>query len=577
MKTSYYIILLLALCTTAYGRSHKADKLFERWEYSRAARLYEKEAVRHPDQDVHFKLGECYRQMNRYSQAKDAYDKVNAAGPYSNSEFYLHYGQVLRSTGNNEEARVAFEKYGQLNPGDSTAQFYIESMEIVQEDHKWDEPITVSNVQAINSETSDFAPVLYRDGIVFASSRKTPGHTLIYPWTGTNYLDLYYATKGSNGTDYTDVVPFGGKNINQKYHDGPATFSADGNTMYFSRVEKTLKGKDKKKYQVEQNKIYKSELKDGDWSEVTAFAYNSNEYSVANPVLSPDGSRLYFVSDMSGGYGETDIYYCDRNGEGWGSPVNMGPNVNTFNTEKFPSVDSAGNFYFASDGYQGFGGLDICVALNKDGKLQKAKPLKAPFNSSTDDLGIVFLEDGRTGYFSSNRVSGSTGDDDIYYFNLNHDDVDTNLVTSIYTIGYRPPMQPIASIVPTPRDSVMDITPAMVKAFYGSIYFDYNKSDLRSSAKDSLSRVATYMKENPGRRLILSGHCDIRGTDEYNMQLSVRRNDAAIRYLGALGIPKSRISATGYGFRKLVNHCDKGVECPEEEHQKNRRVEFRFE
>jgi len=454
----------------------------------------------------------------------------------------------------------------------------------VKEDHQYDEPIEVHNVNGINSGTSDFSPVLYRDGIVFTTSRKTPGHTLIYPWTGTNYLDLYYAEQGSAGIDFGNAAPFGGENINQRYHDGPATFSSDYNTMYFSRVEITLKGKAKTQYQVEQCKIYKSTFVDNEWTEPEPFIYNSDEYSVANPYLTADGRRLYFASDMGGGYGETDLYYCDMDGDNWGRPINLGPNVNTFASEKFPTEDTAGNLYFASDGYQGFGGLDICVALrdthlvaaNGHSKIwYKAIPMKAPFNSPYDDFGMAFINDGRTGYFTSNRYDGGLGDDDIYHYDLNMDDVDSNLVTSIYTIGYRRPTTPIVSL--DPRDSTLDVTPGNYAVYHGNIYFDFDKSDLRPEAKDALDTLANYMVANPTKTLVISGHCDIRGTAAYNQKLSERRNESAMKYLNGKGISRSRIKATGYGFTRLVNECDKYTPCSEDKHQMNRRVEYGFE
>lgn len=575
MKTCYCIIVFLTISGSVIGGTAKADRLFERWEYYRAAQLYEREAAKRPGADVHYKLGECYRKMNRYQEAAAAYDKVNAEGTYHDADFYLHYAQVLNNNARFDEAKKAYDKYSEMNPDDNTGEYYKEAIDIVAEDHQWDEPIEVRNVNNLNTATADFAPVVYRDGIVFTTSRKTPGHTLVYPWTGSNYLDLYYAEEGSTGIEYSTAVPFGGDRINQRYHDGPATFSSDFNTMYFSRVEVEKKGKFKNKNNIAHNKIYMSRMENNEWTEPEPFIYNSDEYSVANPYLSPDGKFLYFVSDMSGGYGATDIYYCQRDGDNWGRPINMGPNVNTFATEKFPNMDTAGNFYFASDGYQGFGGLDICVALKRGGKYEQAKPMKYPFNSPTDDFGIVFLNEGRSGYFSTNRYDGGSGDDDIFYFNLDEDNVDSTLVTSVYTIGYRPPMPPIASL--DPRDSTLDARPEIMAVYHGNIYFDFDKSDLRPEAISALDTLANYMSANPNKTLVLGGHCDSRGSAAYNQKLSERRNESAMRYLQAKGISRSRIKATGYGFTRIINGCVKEKPCDEDQHQLNRRVEYGFE
>lgn len=437
MKKIYVLLIATCFSLTLFAQTPKADRLFENWNYYRAAKLYEKEIARHPNADVYFKLGECYRKMNLYKQELAAYDKVNEAGVYHNPEFYLKYGEALRNNGKYNQAKIAFDKYIELIPYDMRGEFFRNSIDTILEDHKWDEPIKMSNVAPLNTNQADFCPVFYKDGIVFTSSRENTKHGKTYGWTGTNYLDIYYAKIGSSNMLFTDLTPFGGKIMSKKYHDGSICFSKNYDIAYVSQVQKYLKGEDKKTLQIERIKIFISTMKENKWTKAVPFFLNSDYYSVANPFLSEDGSRLYFVSDMPGGYGETDIYYCTREGDGWSKPINMGPNINTFNREKFPNMDAEGNFYFASDGYQGYGGLDICVALNMNGILAKAKPMKYPFNSSTDDYGIVFLKDGKTGYLSSNRYEGGVGDDDIYYFDLLNDHVEKDLVTSIYTIGYK--------------------------------------------------------------------------------------------------------------------------------------------
>ncbi len=437
MKKTYTSIIAVLFSITTIAQTPKADRLFEQWDFFNAAKLYETEAAKNPSADVNFKLGECYRIMNWYKEAKAAYDKVNEAGVYSNPEFYLNYGQILKNTGNYNEAKVAFDTYTRLKPSDPGGKFFSESIGIVTEDHKWDEPVSVTNVAALNTKNADLSPAFYKGGIVFSTNRNTPGHDKIYGWTGANFLDLYYAKKNTDNSTFVDVVPFDGGKLNKKYHDALASFSKNQDTVYLTRVEKYLKGDDKELLGIERNKIFMSTMKDGKWTKEVPFFYNSDLYSVSNPLLSTDGQRLYFVSDMIGGYGKTDIYYCQREGDSWGNPINMGPNINTFNTEKYPNFDADGNFYFASDGYQGFGGMDICVALNKNNTLQKAIPMKYPFNSFTNDFGIVFLPDGKSGYFTSNRLGGQ-GDDDIYYFDLKRDPVNKDLIVPIYTIGYRP-------------------------------------------------------------------------------------------------------------------------------------------
>jgi outer membrane protein OmpA-like peptidoglycan-associated protein/tetratricopeptide (TPR) repeat protein len=568
------IVLLISIAAlfplNATANTQKADRLFDQWEYFRAAKLYEKEATKHPDADIYFKLGECYRKMNLHEEEQAAYDKVNGYGIYSKPEFYMNYGQILRTNGMTEQSKRAFAKYSELVPSDPRGKFFSECIEIVAEDHKWDEPVSVHNATLLNTQNADLCPVLYKDGIVFTSNRKTPGRNKIYGWTGANYLDLYYAQKGIGDLDYTYVAEFGGKKIVKKFNDGPACFSKHFDTIYISRVDRDLQGKKKATLGIERNKIFMSAMKDGKWVEAVPFYLNNDAYSVANPFLSVDGSRIYFVSDMPGGYGETDIYYCNRENNGWGAPINMGPNVNTFNREKYPALDAKGNFYFSSDGYQGFGGLDICVALNNNGVLAKAIPMKSPINSPADDFGIMFLKEGKTGYITSNRAAAGMGDDDIFHFTLLTDNIDTDLVTSAYTIGYRPKVQK-SNIAPRENVSIKPVLPNDIL-----ILFDFDRSQIRPDAIAHLDSVVRYMNEFPGLTLLVTGRCDCRGTSDYNLDLAERRGEATLRYLNDNGIKASRMKSEGYGINNRPNRCENGVSYSDTEHQVNRRAYCQF-
>jgi len=570
MKTAYFLIIATLFCGAAIAKTQRADRLFDHWEYFRAAGLYEKEAAKHPGADIYFKLGECYRKMNLYREEQAAYDKVHSYGVYTRPEFYLNYGQVLRATGRNEEARAAFDKFTELMPLDPRGKFFSESIVIVAEDHQWDEPVSINNIAALNTPNADLCPVLYKDGVVFTSNRKAPGRNKIYGWTGANYLDLYYAKKGVGDMEFTNVGTFGNHKIIKKFNDGPACFSKGFDTVYISRVDRDLRGKKKAALKIERNKIFMSSMKGGKWTNAVPFYLNNDAYSVANPFLSPDGSRLYFVSDMPGGYGETDIYYCNREGNEWGQPINMGPNINTFNREKYPNMAANGDFYFSSDGYQGFGGLDICVALNKGGVLAKAIPLKSPINSSADDFGIMFLKNGKAGYITSNRYAAGLGDDDIFYFGLPEGKTDTGLVTAVYTIGYRPQVHK-ATVKPIPAVVARAESPRDIL-----IHFDFDKSFIRPDAIVHLDSVVRYMNEFPSLSLLVTGHCDCRGTSPYNSELAISRSNAALSYLKARGIGADRMSGQGYGVGILPDRCKDGVFYSDPEHQLNRRAYFHF-
>lgn len=463
MKKILTIAIAVLLSVFASAQTKKADTLFAKWDYFKAAQCYASEAAKNPSQNIYYKLGQCYQKMNRYKEAAAAYDKVNAMGHFANAGFYLNYGLILKTNERYAEAKDAFKTYAGMMPSDPRGNFYMSSCDVVMEDHKSDLPITITAVSSLNSKGDNFCPVLYRDGIVFVSSRETGDHdSRIYGWNGEYYLDIYYAKKGESDTSFGDAGPIESNLLNKGYHNGPVSFSKNFDTIFFNCVRKELKGQEKKTLNIETNKIYSAVNKNGKWVDLKPFQYNNDTFSVATPYVTKDGSKIYFSSNMPGGYGGDDIYYCNRQGIGWSKPINMGPNINTLGNEKFPTMDDSENFYFSSDGYAGYGALDICVSKNTNGSYGKAAVMKAPFNSAGNDYGIIFTKSGRAGYFSSDR-NGGNGVEDIYYFDLDKNSLLCSIVPSIYVIGFNCPLQqkPIATI--------SDTTPASINVINANV------------------------------------------------------------------------------------------------------------
>lgn len=156
---------------------------------------------------------------------------------------------------------------------------------------------------------------------------------------------------------------------------------------------------------------------DDKWSEPQPINLNSTEYSIGHPAISGDGKTLYFVSDMPGGYGGTDIYKSKIDSTGsWGQPINLGESINTAANEMFPFVWQDQYLYFASNGHGGLGGLDIFGLKLQDSEASVPVNLGVPINSSLDDFSLIVDETGTAGFLSSNR-EGSKNQDDIYKFN----------------------------------------------------------------------------------------------------------------------------------------------------------------
>jgi outer membrane protein OmpA-like peptidoglycan-associated protein len=580
MKKISLLAIAILIWSLAPAQTKKADRRFAKWEYFKAAKLYEKAVAKSPTQNEYYKLGQCYQKMFRYKEAQSAYDKVNAMGHYSDASFYLNYGLILKTNERYTEAKAAFNMYTSMMPSDAKGEFYASSCDVVVEDHKYDIPITITGVSSLNSNSADLCPVFYKDGIVFISSRKADGHSSkIYSWDGENYLDVFYTKRGKNDTGFGKATPIESNLINKKYHNGPVCFSKNFDTIYFSSVSKELKGNMKKTLNVERVKIYSAVYKNGQWVDLKPFQFNNDTFSVATPYLSKDGSKLYFSSDMPGGYGGDDIYYCNKQGSGWSKPVNMGPNINTFGNEKFPAIDSTGDFYFSSDGYKGYGGMDICIAKNTNGNLGKAEVLKAPFNSAGNDYGITFLKSGKSGYFSSNR-SGGKGDEDIYYFNLDKDSLPCRITTSMYIIGYQCHAKEKQVVLEdTTKHVIVNLLGGNNIDSKGKImrvHFDFNKYEIRPGDAKTLDSIIVILRKNPDMNLTVNGYCDWRGTIPYNQTLSDYRSTAIVNYMVSKGISKRRMLPKGYGKTNFMNTCTDGVSCSDAEQEVNRRAEMWF-
>ncbi len=588
MKKIFFTFLIPIISFIGWGQTAKSDRKFDQWDYFKAAKLYEKKVAKNPNADDYFKLGECYRKMNNYKwEQQQAYDQVNAFGLYENPEFYYHYGQVLKTNGFHDQARIAFMNFQLARPTDPRVQQIQQSWKIMEEDVKSDQPLVVENMVFCNSEFADFSPVLYQESIVFTSSRKSKTHRKKNGWNGQAYFDLYQSKIESDGKNLLEVEPFGGKKINKRYHDGPVCFSKNFDTMYFSRVDKFLKGKEKKEVGIERIKLFYSVLTDGKWRKAQSFPYNSDQYSLGNPSLTADGKRLYYVADMTSGRGGTDIFYSNWENGNWGKPINAGVHVNTVNNENFPSLDSTGNLYFSSDGYAGFGGFDLCVAKRDGNSFKQAHVLKQPINSNYDDIGIVSFSDNKRGYLSSNRKMQPNGDDDILYFDFTALK-DTQLILSDYIIGWKEKkdtafLAKIVDTIPSPSPVVVHDFDSFVDSLGYStkdgldfiIYFDFDKCFIRQNEKSKLEQVKAELSKNPSSILVIGGHTDSYGTPEYNMVLSKNRNQSVINYLEKSGIDLNRIQATAYGLTKLVNNCTDGDRCSKQENQLNRRVEMK--
>jgi hypothetical protein len=257
--------------------------------------------------------------------------------------------------------------------------------------------------------TDEFSPVFYKDGIIFCSNINDKSFVSYKSDQGRLFKIYFASIMGAAGWKQPELFS---KELTSGFNDGPATFNHSGDIIFFNRNNR-VDGRSKNVADTS-NKlgIYSSVLRNGVWTDVTPFQFNNADFTLGTPSLSPDGKRLYFASDIPGGFGRMDLYYCDSTDAGWSKPVNLGPSVNTPENESFPFADKNGKIFFASEGHDGIGGKDIFYTYEIDGEWLDPVHFDAPINSERDDFGIVTDSTFSGGFFSSNRM----GTDDIFSF-----------------------------------------------------------------------------------------------------------------------------------------------------------------
>ena len=414
------------------SRVKRAQRLMADLNYSDAIQQFNQILESSDDADAKIALAEAYRKINDPVNAEFWFGQIVRL-PEATPLHKLYYGQALQQNGKCDQAKEWFAVFMKEQPDDLRGQYLGRACDYEQE--LLTRAIGVYDVQHLdfNSALDDFGAAVYEDGILFASDR-SQGVAVKrdHAWTGNPFLELFYVETMRTDKEDPLTTVYGtpdkfNKSFNSKYHDAAVTVAEDGDQMFFTRnnyVDGKLGRSDDG---IVKLKVFYADKKggtsaeDGDtsdeeWGELQSLPFNSDEYSVLHPAISPTGNRLYFASDMPGGFGGMDVYYSEKENGRWNPPVNLGPNVNNEGHQAFPFVSPDGRIYFASDGHVGLGGYDVYYTTEKAAfEFTLPENLGAPINSTADDHSIILLEDGDFGYFSSNRMGGA-GKDDIYSF-----------------------------------------------------------------------------------------------------------------------------------------------------------------
>lgn len=264
-------------------------------------------------------------------------------------------------------------------------------------------------------EFNDIAPVIVKDGIIFCSDQRTSNFTYGTTFKEEKLYNIYYVVKkDSLGWRRPREIKPAGSSL---FYCGPLSLASDGKTVYFT--SSIITGKAARKKNIDNPRgIFIGELSDTktEITNIRPFEYNNPQYSIAHPSISRDGRYLFFASDMPGGQGGSDLYYCENINGKWGPPVNLGSNVNSPYKENYPFIHPSGRLYFTSDrpgNTDYLGGMDIYYTSLSSGVWDNPIAMPQPINSKSDDFAFTAEDNLQTGYF----VRNSGQNDNIFKFN----------------------------------------------------------------------------------------------------------------------------------------------------------------
>ena len=643
MRLLTFSVALLSSTSLLFAQPEKelekANEMYKNFSYVDAIKIYERIAQKGcVNQEMLQSLGNAYYYNAEYKKALPWYEQLFQEGKYKvKPEYYYRYAQTLKSVGDYTQADKMMAKFVELTNANDTRAALFEENKDYQTVIKNNSGRFQLNNASVNTENSEYGTALYGDKIVFAGATDArKAKRGVSQWTGESFYDLYEAEHFDQKLG--SRKPFS-SSINTQFNESTPVFTKDGNTMYFTRnnyVNRKL-GSD-----IENTILLKilraTKDKNGNWGNIVEVPFNSDQYNVAHPALSPDEKYLYFASDMPGSFGNSDIFRVEILGDNqYGTPENLGNIINTAGRESFPYISKDNVLYYSSDGIPGLGGLDIfAVKFNADGSTSKPVNIGMPGNSADDDFCFVFNSDSKIGFLTSNRPGGK-GKDDIYSFHEDKPllfscqknikgivkDAKTKAIIAnakvilsdkvmkevgkdqsktdgtftfekvncndshYYLRGEKEKYETaevnvtvgkdevVYEILLNPREVAIKKGMDLAKVFeIKEIKFDYNKADIRSDAAVELTKIVEVMREYPKMKIDIRSHTDSRGADSYNLKLSDRRAKATLEWIVKQGIDRKRLKAKGYGETRLVNGCSNGVPCTEEEHQENRRSEF---
>lgn len=599
------LVLMLTVLISACSTSKLSESLisYNNGEYYKASnelkKIYRKtdsKKERHKKAELAWLIGNCYDKLMIWSQSSLYYQNAIRYG-YNDSIVFLRLADSKLKEAKVKEATINYNLYLENHENDSFAINGLKSIELSNDKDLTFSRYQIKRFSLLNSRRAQFSPSIYGtndEELYFTTSNDKNKSSINSLITGTKYFDIWLTKKDENGNWQKPEAL--GEEINTDNDEGATCFSADGNTMFYT----VSYGSENEK---SNPSIYYSKRDDGKWSKGTKLALSKDSiYLYAHPAISTDGTFLYFVSDMPGGYGGKDIWRAKLDGLNVSYIENLGEEINSAKDEMFPTISPDNRLFFSSNGKIGIGGLDIFAAREDEWGYWHVENLGEPINSSADDFGMTFkhvTKEEYEGWFSSNRNSPK-GYDNIYSFTL--PSIHIRITGSVYDTDGNPIPEAIVRVVgrngmnykslTKPDGSyIVDIersteyvmmsgkngflnrkaqfmsddeeddadyevdfflpsvsNPIEVK----NVFYDYNQATIRKESYDSLDDLYQLLLDNPYTAIELSAHTDRIGSDNFNDILSQKRAESVKEYLINKGIVEDRIVPVGYGKRNPV-------------------------
>lgn len=409
------MIILIGFCAGSDLQAQKADKdllraekLYRMQLYRAAIPYFEQTLQREYDGLSCARLADCFRRQADYLQAEHWYRQAVMSDGLP-PEFFQQYADVLRA---NEKSELALEWYERYDRYAGNRQAHVPAFALAAQERGQEQLYQVALLE-INSGFSEICPAVLGDQLVFASDR--PGQRMRSNTVSNDqpYYDLFLASKESDGRFRRPARMRGA--VNSAWSEAGFSYHPESGEIWFTRTSSGGSRRFRDGQGVVRTSLYQAQWNGSRITRIKRFRQLPRQSGAAHPSLTPEGNRLYFASNLEGGFGGMDIWYCDRlpDHSGWAPPVNAGYRINTAKDELFPFAASDTRLYFSSAGHPGLGGLDIFSTDFSGGSWESALHLPAPINSSRDDFG--WYVNNNQGYFSSNRTGGKGGDD-LYAF-----------------------------------------------------------------------------------------------------------------------------------------------------------------